>query len=60
MEWKKTKWTLESTQPALSIELKLYETTNIIKFDYKDEGDTPTLQEPLHLCELHRLSMTGV
>ncbi len=41
VEWKKAKWVYESVAPVLSIELKLYETTNIIEFDYKDEGGLP-------------------
>jgi hypothetical protein len=41
VEWKKTKWTFESTEPALSMELRLYEKTNIIEFHYKDEGGMP-------------------
>src|SRR5450432_1190706 len=41
IEWKKAKWVYESLAPVLSIELKLYETTNIIEFHYKDEGSLP-------------------
>lgn len=41
VEWKKTKWTFESTDAALSMEVKLYETTNVIEFHYKDEGGLP-------------------
>ena len=41
VEWKKTRWTFESTDPALSMEVKLYEKTNIIEFHYKDEGGLP-------------------
>src|SRR5215212_183004 len=41
VEWKKTKWTFESTEPGLSMELKLYEKTNVIEFHYKDEGGIP-------------------
>lgn len=41
VEWKKAKWVYESLAPVLSIELKLYETTNIIEFHYKDEGNLP-------------------
>lgn len=41
VEWKKVKWVYESPAPVLSIELKLYETTNIIEFQYKDEGNLP-------------------
>jgi len=41
VEWKKAKWVYESLAPVLSIELKLYETTNIIEFHYKDEGSLP-------------------
>jgi len=41
VEWKKAKWVYESLAPVLSIELELYETTNIIEFHYKDEGSLP-------------------
>ncbi len=41
IEWKKVKWVYESVAPVLSIELKLYETSNIIEFHYKDEGSLP-------------------
>ncbi len=41
IEWKKAKWVYESLAPVLSIELKLYETTNVIEFQYKDEGSLP-------------------
>lgn len=41
IEWKKVKWVYESLAPVLSIELKLYETSNIIEFQYKDEGSLP-------------------
>lgn len=41
VEWKKTRWTFESTEPALSMEVKLYEKTNVIEFLYKDEGGQP-------------------
>jgi len=41
IEWKKAKWVYESLAPVLSIELKLYETTNVIEFHYKDEGSLP-------------------
>jgi hypothetical protein len=41
VEWKRTRWTFESTAPALSMELKLYEKTNVIEFHYKDEGGLP-------------------
>ncbi|MEO6813208.1 MAG: hypothetical protein ABI172_04715, partial [Ginsengibacter sp.] len=41
IEWKKAKWVYESLAPVLSIELKLYETANIIEFHYKDEGSLP-------------------
>lgn len=44
VEWKKAKWVYESLAPVLSIELKLYETTNIIEFHYKDEGSLPDPQ----------------
>ncbi len=41
IEWKQAKWVYESLGPVLSIELKLYETSNIIEFHYKDEGTLP-------------------
>lgn len=41
VEWKKAKWVYESPGPVLSIELKLYETTNVIEFHYKDEANLP-------------------
>ena len=41
IEWKKAKWVFESPGPVLSIELKLYESTNIIEFAYDDEGGLP-------------------
>ncbi len=45
IEWKQAKWVYESPDPVLSIELKLFETTNIIEFHYKDEGGLP---DPLY------------
>ncbi len=44
VEWKKVKWSYDAPNPVLSIELKLYETTNIIEFHYKDEGGIPYQQ----------------
>ncbi|HEX5150495.1 MAG TPA: hypothetical protein VFW07_03545 [Parafilimonas sp.] len=44
VEWKKAKWSYNAPAPVLSIELKLYETTNRIEFHYKDEGGTPYQQ----------------
>lgn len=41
IEWKKARWSYDAPAPVLSIELKLYETTNIIEFHYKDEGGAP-------------------
>jgi hypothetical protein len=41
IEWKQARWTYEATAPVLSIELKLFETTNDIEFHYKDEGAVP-------------------
>lgn len=44
IEWKKARWSYDAPAPVLSVELKLYETTNIIEFHYKDEGGTPFKQ----------------
>ncbi len=40
-EWSKANWQFDATGSTISFELKLYESTNIIEFCYKDEGGTP-------------------
>lgn len=45
IEWKQAKWGYLAAGPVLSIELKLFETTNIIEFHYKDEGTLPRPNE---------------
>ena len=44
IEWKKARWSYDAPAPVLSVELKLYETTNVIEFHYKDEGGIPFKQ----------------
>ncbi|WP_118976489.1 Ig-like domain-containing protein [Taibaiella koreensis] len=37
MEWKNWKWNYNASDPVISFQVKLYETTNVIEFRYKRE-----------------------
>ena len=41
-EWKRWEWNYNSSSPVISFQVKLYETTNVVEFHYKDEGNAPT------------------
>jgi hypothetical protein len=58
IEWKKAIWKADypfppntlppgSTEELISFQVKLYETTNVIEFHYKDEGNEPADPGPL-------------
>lgn len=38
VEWKDWKWDYSATSPGISFQVKLYETTNVIQFIYKQES----------------------
>jgi len=40
-EWKRWEWRYNSDSSVVTFQVKLYETSNVIEFYYKDEGDAP-------------------
>jgi hypothetical protein len=41
IEWLNAKWEYNATTPAISFQAKLYETTNVIEFVYRQESGAP-------------------
>ncbi|MDN3705772.1 T9SS type A sorting domain-containing protein [Myroides ceti] len=42
IEWKNWEWFYDSTNPVISFQIKLYETTNVIEFIYRQESGNVT------------------